>query len=287
MTGFGDTSFENDQCAISVKIKSLNSKYLDANVLLPKKFFDKEMILRKIISQLLERGKVWVSVDYHIKDTSKISPEINEDFFLKYYSQLKRLANQVDASQDDLFKLALQSSVIKFSVENEENKEKEWKLIEQVAQESLEKCKQFRAQEGGVLKVSILEYVDNIWESLVKVEELENERVETVKARLKQNMKEMVSKSGYNPDRFEQEIIYYLEKLDITEEKTRLKNHLNYFKEVSNTHSSGRKLGFISQEIGREINTIGSKANHAGMQKLVVGMKDNLEKIKEQSLNIL
>ena len=287
MTGFGDTSFENDQCTISVKIKSLNSKYLDANVLLPKKFFDKEMILRKIISQLLERGKVWVSVDYHIKDTSKISPEINEDFFLKYYSQLKRLANQVDASQDDLFKLALQSSVIKFSVENEENKEKEWKLIEQVAQESLEKCKQFRAQEGGVLKVSILEYVDNIWESLVKVEELENERVETVKARLKQNMKELVSKSGYNPDRFEQEIIYYLEKLDITEEKTRLKNHLNYFKEVSNTHSSGRKLGFISQEIGREINTIGSKANHAGMQKLVVGMKDNLEKIKEQSLNIL
>ncbi|NJM94475.1 MAG: YicC family protein [Cytophagales bacterium] len=287
MTGFGHASFENEAYSISAEVKSLNSKFLDASIRLPKAFVHKDIVLRNLLNQTLERGKVQVAVDFQVKHADELRSFINRDLFLAYYEQLRLLAHEVGASEQELFKLALQSPDVITSDMDAANLEQEWTLIEQVVQQAIAKCADYRRDEGENLKVKILENVDEISRQLSEVEKLEAERLENVKLRLRQNLKELMDKDSFDPNRFEQELIYYIEKLDINEEKIRLRTHLAYFKEVAQSPSAGKKLGFIAQEIGREVNTIGSKANHAGIQKLVVNMKEELEKIKEQTLNIL
>lgn len=288
MTGYGIASQESENLKIHVEVKTLNSKFLDLNLRIPKSLNDKELEIRKIISDKLERGKVALSLEYVDAAARPSKLAIDTPLFLAYYNELKNLAQEVNADTSDIFKLALQSPEVMLSENQLEDEGIHWELLKEKINEALAACDNFRITEGATLQAQLESSIREIGNMLGKIIEQDPLRIQNIRNRIKQNIEELSLKGTADENRLEQEIIYYIEKLDISEEKVRLKSHLDYFLEVMNMPTSqGKKLGFISQEIGREINTIGSKANDALIQKYVVGMKEELEKIKEQLLNIV
>ena len=282
MTGFGKASLQLPTKKITVEIKSLNSKGLDLNTRMPSVFREMELGLRNQISQRLERGKVDFSLYVEVTGEETTS-KINVPIVNGYMNQMKAVIPNADATE--LLKMAVRMPDA-LKTERDEIDATEWKKIQTVIDEALENIANFRKDEGASLEKEFQLRIGNINNLMNEAVSYDAERVETVKTRLRTALEEL--KVNVDENRFEQELIFYLEKYDITEEKVRLENHLNYFIEtLSGNEANGRKLGFITQEMGREINTMGSKSNHAEMQKLVVMMKDELEKIKEQVLNVL
>lgn len=281
MTGYGKTVLQLPTKKITIELKSLNSKNLDLNVRIPSYYREKELDIRKNLAATLDRGKIDFSI-YIEDNAAEGGSKVNENVIKIYMSQLRNL---VDSDEIELLKMAIRLPDA-LKMEREELDEEEWNLIVAGIAETVVKINAYRSDEGKVLWDDFVLRISNIENLLESVIEMDPERMILVKEKLKKGVAELEAKVDEN--RFEQELIYYIEKLDITEEKVRLKNHLDYFKKELNTVvSNGKKLAFITQEIGREINTIGSKSNYADMQKLVVQMKDELEKIKEQSLNVL
>jgi uncharacterized protein (TIGR00255 family) len=282
MTGFGKATLQLPTKKITVEIKSLNSKGLDLNTRMPSVFREMELGLRNQISARLERGKIDFSLYVEITG-EETSSKINVPIVRGYINQMKAVIPNAD--ETELMKMAVRMPDA-LKTERDEIDENEWKKIQTVIDEALENIAQFRKDEGVSLEREFLHRIANIIALMNNAVSYDAERIETVKTRLRNALDEL--KENVDENRFEQELIFYLEKYDITEEKVRLENHLNYFIEtIAGTEANGRKLGFITQEMGREINTMGSKSNHTEMQKLVVMMKDELEKIKEQVLNVL
>ncbi|MFK2818930.1 YicC/YloC family endoribonuclease [Flavobacteriaceae sp. LMIT009] len=281
MTGYGKTVLQFPTKKISLEIKSLNSKNLDLNTRMPSVYREKELHIRKIIANKLVRGKVDFSLYLEVTG-EETSTKINKPVVEQYIQQLREV---VDGDSTELLKMAVRLPDA-LNTERDEIDDDEWKAIEKGITETLEKISTYRIEEGKALENDFKIRIKNINDLLEQVIEMDPERIENVRERLNRGIAELKEKVDEN--RFEQELVYYIEKFDITEEKVRLHNHLEYFvKSLNSDDSNGKKLGFIGQEIGREINTIGSKANYAPMQKLVVQMKDELEKIKEQLLNVL
>ena len=281
MTGFGKHVIQLPSKKITVELKSLNSKSLDLNARMPPAYRAKELELRKIIASSLVRGKV--DFGLYVEFTgSETSAQINTEVVKTYMSQLGSIADGDDVR---LLEMALRMPDT-MKTEREDIDEEEYRSIQVALKEALTEINNFRSEEGSVLEKDFVERIKNLEDLLKKVVEMDPDRQSDVRERLEKAVADIAVDVDAN--RFEQELIYYLEKYDITEEKVRLANHLDYFaKTLKSEDSNGKKLGFISQEIGREINTIGSKANYAPMQQLVVQMKDELEKIKEQMLNVL
>jgi uncharacterized protein (TIGR00255 family) len=287
MTGYGLASKELDSYALSIEVKTLNSKFLDLNIRLPRQFSEKEIEIRNLISAKLERGKVNLAIDIQNKAGEGLPVGFNEALFFNYAEKFKNLAAISDLPISDVFKLALQSPNVMTALTEKED-QVEWEDVKAVLLEALEHCDVFRMDEGKVLESKLIENLNVIQSGLIHIKNEDPVRKDRIRERIKGNFKDWLEESEFDKNRFEQELIYYFEKIDITEEIVRLETHLDYFrKNLIEGNSQGKKLGFISQEIGREINTIGSKANDAGIQKHVVIMKDELEKIKEQMLNII
>ena len=281
MTGFGKSITQLPSKKVTVEIKSLNSKNLDVNARIPSQYREKELLLRNTISKSLTRGKVDFSLYVEVTG-EETTASVNRGVVKNYMQQLKSI---VDGDETELLKMAVRMPDA-VTTEREEIDESEFKAIEDAVIEALEEINQFRKDEGEALEKDLKLRVSNIDDLLQEVLRIDPERVDAVKERLRKGIADL--KENVDENRFEQELVYYIEKFDITEEKVRLENHLAYFNEsINSPDSNGRKLGFISQEMGREINTIGSKSNYAPMQQLVVQMKDELEKIKEQLLNVL
>jgi uncharacterized protein (TIGR00255 family) len=288
MTGFGQASFEGGHFQLNIEVRSLNSKFLDLNLRLPKLFTEKELEIRNLITEKLERGKVSISIDYQQQGQQEPQIAYNKDLFKAYYIQLQKLANTVEASQDSLFQLALNSPGVTENKFDETLTEEDWNNLKNTLLKAMADCEVFRVKEGAILLQKFHEYINTISKGLASVNEIDPKRVQRVREKLKGGIHDFFGDEGFDKNRLEQEIIFYIEKLDIQEEIVRLGTHLEYFKQVlDDKQSNGKKLGFIAQEIGREINTIGSKSNDADMQKVVVVMKEELEKIKEQLNNIL
>lgn len=288
MTGYGRAERHTDQRKITVEIKSLNSKQLDLSARIPSIYREKEYEIRNTVGKALGRGKVdlFVSVE-NVGGTKTAGGTINKELFKAYYAQLVELQRELGDRNgaEPLMTTVLRLPEV-MQTETVAIGDEEWKALAEAVDEAVDNLNQFRLQEGAVLIGDLLKRIDTIQELAAQIVPLEGERIETVRTRLMDNLKAL--RINVDSNRFEQEIIYYLEKFDITEEKVRLKQHCDYFRTVAGeSEGVGRKLGFIAQEIGREINTTGSKANHAGIQKIVVRMKDELEKIKEQLLNLL
>lgn len=291
MTGFGKATLQLESKKINVEIKSLNSKGLDLNTKLPMAYREMELGVRTEISQTLERGKIDFTV-YLESTTEQTSSKVNLPVVKNYMSQLKdvlfsniNIKAGFEEFDTELLKMAIRMPDA-MKVEREEVDENEWKAIQTVIREALSNIQNFRQAEGLSLEKEFQLRIANIRQFLAEAIALDPERIKIIKDKLQTAIAEL--KINVDENRFEQELIYYLEKLDVTEERVRLINHLDYFLETINgNEANGRKLGFITQEMGREINTLGSKSNHAEMQKLVVMMKDELEKIKEQVLNVL
>jgi uncharacterized protein (TIGR00255 family) len=287
MTGYGIASFDSGNSKYTVEIKSLNSKFLELSLRLPKIFSEKEFQLRNDCSKQIERGKVNLSINVEQAGSTVKAAGIDTELLKHYYAQLKAVSNDLNEPTSNLLQLALGlPEVVKYGEETVS--EDEWKVVETTFQQAMAAFQQFRADEGAILEQDVKQRIGIILENLKLVEFEEPKRVPVIRERLNQFLSEATAREAIDQNRFEQELIYYIDKLDITEEKIRLKAHCDYFIEtLKNADANGKKLGFISQEIGREINTLGSKANDANMQKLVVGMKEELEKIKEQLLNVL
>jgi uncharacterized protein (TIGR00255 family) len=287
MTGFGKNVTELAGKKITIEVRSLNSKSLDLNLRMPYIYKAKELELRADISKQIERGKVDITI--FTESTQEALPvAINKTLAKTYYKELKDLSDELNETNTNLLALVLKMpEVMKAEREVADLDEAEWKQVKKAVDKAIDAFQEFRSDEGKILKKEFKTRIGIIEKLLKNVVDSDAARIENVRKRIKNNIAELVEKEKIDENRFEQEIIYYIEKLDITEEKLRLKTHLDYFIKTMEEPSAGRKLGFISQEIGREINTIGSKANDAVVQKLVVQMKDELEKIKEQMLNVL
>lgn len=287
MTGYGRDERTNQKFLIKSEIKSLNSKFLDFSPRFPKELSLKEAEMRNIVTDYMKRGKVMLNVELSLVNSQESTAQIDEALFKAYYNKFSSLAKEVNGETNDLIKLAIQApDVIKQQELSAEDLP--WEDISASLKASISQCIDFREKEGDALVEKLKDYISNISEGLQSVEIADDSRSENIRTRIQKNLDDIKDKVQIDENRFEQEIIYYLEKIDITEEKVRLQQHLDYFSEViSKEEYAGKKLGFIAQEIGREINTIGSKANDASIQKTVVMMKDELEKIKEQTLNIL
>jgi len=282
MTGYGKASLQLQTKKITVELKSLNSKGIDLNTRMPSVYREMELGLRNQISQRLERGKIDFSLYIEVTG-EETSSKINVPIIKGYINQMKAVLPNAD--ETELMKMAVRMPDA-LKTERDEIDENEWKEIQKVIDEALENIANFRKDEGLSLEKEFKDRIGNILSLMNEAISFDKERIETVKTRLKTALDEL--QLNVDQNRFEQELIFYLEKYDITEEKVRLENHLNYFIEtLAGKEANGRKLGFITQEMGREINTMGSKSNHTEMQKLVVMMKDELEKIKEQVLNVL
>lgn len=281
MTGFGKQILQLPGKKITIELKSLNSKGLDLNARMPSTYRQKELELRNIIAKSLKRGKIDFNLYVEVNG-EETSAQLNESVLKAYMKQLQGLA---DASDAELLQMALRLPDA-LTTERDEIDEEEYRQIKASLQQALNAINDFRTTEGKVLETDMELRIQNITSLLEEVRKIDPDRMQQVRERLEKAVAEI--KENVDANRFEQELIYYLEKFDVTEEKVRLENHLNYFLEtLKSNDSNGKKLAFITQEIGREINTLGSKANYAPMQQLVVQMKDELEKIKEQSLNVL
>ncbi|HLW19588.1 MAG TPA: YicC/YloC family endoribonuclease [Cyclobacteriaceae bacterium] len=288
MTGYGIANFDNESITINVEVKTLNSKFLDLSIRSSRQFSDKEIEIRNLVTEKLERGKVNVSIDYHTKATNELPITINEDLFVSFYEKYSALAHRVGADTNDVFKLALQSPNVSSPNTEAVRGQEDWGIIREVLVEAIDNCDQFRQDEGNTLYHRFEENIKVLEDGLEQVKLEEPRRRERIQGKIRGNFSEWLEENSFDHNRFEQELIYYFEKVDITEEIVRLGTHIDYFKlNLSTGKGQGKKLGFISQELGREINTIGSKANDAVIQRHVIMMKDELEKIKEQALNIL
>lgn len=287
MTGWGKTQYQLQDKLVTVEIKSINSRQFDLNLKIPFLYRDFESEIRSMISEKVARGKVDLIITQEYGNGSTIS-EINKEALKRYFAQISELAQEFGIPASDiLFAAAMRFPEVVKTPQALISEEEKTVLFEALSQ-ALNHLVSFRVQEGEALEKDILLHIGRIEELLDQIAPYEQERIDAFREKLRKNLEEYLGKNKVDENRFEQEIIFQLEKIDITEEKTRLANHLKYFREViKNEELQGRKLGFISQEIGREINTLGSKANHALIQKKVVEMKDALEKIKEQLLNIL
>jgi len=287
MTGYGKAQLDHELLQVTVEIKTLNSKYLDISLRQPRELNEREIEIKSLLQKELERGKININIDLERKKAPQIA--LDEGLVRAFYLQLSGMAEKLQAPGQDIFRLAVQFA------DNASGRsslqalaEEEWQLIRQAIVEALANCNSFRLQEGQVLKESFVSYIQQIEALLVQIEAQDPRRIAAVKERLRSRLQDIAHDEKFDQNRFEQEMIYFIEKLDISEEKVRLRKHLRYFLEMLHSESSnGKKLGFVAQEIGREINTIGSKANDADIQRLVIEMKEELEKIKEQSLNIL
>ncbi len=287
MTGFGKATKSSNNKTLVVEIKSLNSKLLDLNIKSAILYREKESEIKNIISKKLVRGKIdlQITVEY---TGDEIATTINQNIVKNYYKQLSDIAKDLNISISESSLQAIIRMPDVITTPNITLNKEDINLLYSTLDEALNKIDEFRIQEGKITETDLTNNILNIEKLLSKVEEPEKQRIEKIKNRIKTNLDELIDKSKIDENRFEQELIFYIEKLDISEEKVRLANHCKYFLETMNTkESQGKKLGFISQEIGREINTLGSKANDTTIQKIVIQMKDNLEKIKEQILNIL
>ena len=284
MTGYGKNIVQLPQKKVTIEIKSLNSKNLDLNVRIPSYYKEKELAVRKKLASALVRGKVDFSV-YVEMTADETSTTVNHGVVKDYMQQLRNVVQTGTTNDVDLLKMAIRMPDA-LKTEREELDENEWNLIEESITIAIKEIVQYRVDEAASLEIDFKERIANIKRYLEEVKALDGDRIENVKTRLKKAIDDL--KVDTDENRFEQELIYYLEKLDINEEKVRLANHLDYFLETLATpDSNGKKLGFVIQEMGREINTTGSKANYAPMQKAVIQMKNELEQIKEQILNVL
>lgn len=288
MTGYGKATAELSDKKVNVEIKSLNSKALDLSTRIAPIYREKEMEVRGEISRVLERGKVDFSLWVEKKEASQLATPINQELLAVYYEQIKMLSAQYDIPQpEDWFATLLRMPDVMTKIETTELTDEEWQAVYEAVQEAIGHLVDFRKQEGAALERKFREKIANISRLLTEVEPFEEERVGKIKGRIVDTLEKTIS-VDYDKNRLEQELIYYIEKLDVNEEKQRLANHLNYFiKTLESGSGQGKKLGFIAQEMGREINTLGSKSNHVEMQKIVVQMKDELEQIKEQVLNVM
>lgn len=287
MTGYGKATALFGDKKINVEIKSLNSKAMDLSTRIAPLYREKEMEIRNLITQTLERGKVdfslWVE-----KDAAETATPVNAALVENYYNQIKSISGTYGIPvPQDWFATLLRMPDVLTRVDVQELSEEEWAVVRQAVNEALQHLVDFRKQEGQALEKKFTEKIDNIERLLQSIEVYEKERVTRIRERITDALEKTIS-VDYDKNRLEQELIYYIEKLDINEEKQRLSNHLRYFREtMAGGHGQGKKLGFIAQEMGREINTTGSKSNHAEMQNIVVQMKDELEQIKEQVLNVM
>lgn len=287
MTGFGRATCDLAEKVVVIEIKTLNSKQLDLNLRIPTQYREKEMDLRNELVNRLKRGKVDVNVSVEYKE-GRQAIQINSVNIMNYYRQLKALSDQMGISSTDSLLQAIIRLPDAVIAEKEVPDAEEWNKFQFAFTLAIDELEQFRNQEGKALAFDIMNRINLIETLLTQVEPFEKERENTIRTKLNSSLLEFIPQESLDKNRFEQELIYYLEKFDISEEKTRLKHHCQYFVEVMKEPDQvGRKLGFVAQEIGREINTIGSKANHSGIQKIVVMMKDELEKVKEQLMNIL
>jgi uncharacterized protein (TIGR00255 family) len=286
MTGYGSAKGTVGTQAVTVEIRSLNSKFLELNVRLPLQFRDKELEIRADVGKLLERGKADLNVSIDNNELAKRST-VNKEIFLAYYEDLKSLATETGMSDDNMLDAILKLPAV-LNSEKSEMDEAQWKQLKGLIQSAVEQFNLFRSNEGNVLEQDVTQRLNAIENSIPQLENFEQARIESIRTRLHKSVNELKDQLNIDTNRFEQELIYYIEKLDISEEKVRLKSHCDYFIQTMNSkEANGKKLGFITQEIGREINTIGSKANDANMQRIVVEMKDELEKLKEQLANVL
>jgi uncharacterized protein (TIGR00255 family) len=287
MTGYGKSVAEIPQKKITVEIKSLNSKQFDLNTRLPWLYKEKEAEIRNIISRKLDRGKIDLNISFDIMDT-EIIPVINRTVVKNYFNQIKEISAELGIGSDE----ELLSTILKLpdalKTEKQELSEDEWILVSEKLNESMDQLDAYRIEEGRTLEADLTGCIGRILSFLEEIKKFEGERIIRIREKLKASLNEYFGKENVDMNRFEQELIFYLEKIDFNEEKVRLKKHCEYFMEkIASPPPNGKILSFIAQEIGREINTIGSKANDASIQKMVVMMKDDLEKIKEQTLNIL
>lgn len=287
MTGFGKATCEYANKKIVVEIKSLNSKQLDISTRVSGLYREKDIEIRNELSQQVERGKVDFAL--YVDNSGKESvTQINQSVVESYYQQIRQLSENIGIEVPSNWFEVLLRLPDTMKTETIELDENEWLEIRKTIAEAVNQLREFRVQEGKSLEAVFNARIAHIGELLTQIEPFEQERVEKIKTRLQENLQALSEKIDYDNNRLEQELIFYIEKLDVNEEKVRLRNHLDYFIEtMQNEKAPGKKLGFIAQEIGREINTLGSKSNHSEMQKIVVAMKDDLEQIKEQVLNVL
>ena len=290
MTGFGSASVESNTISVTVEIKSLNSKFLDIYCRIPKSYSSREIEVRNLLTQKLERGKVEFLLNISPKDEAGASTAVNRPIVKAYFKDLMATAKELgfDASPTEVLRMAsMMPNAYNTDALSEAEAKAEWEVISSAINQAIAKCLEFRNQEGKVTKAKFAEYIQNIAQFLELVKEQDPKRIPVVRERLEKAVSDLMQNENFDKNRFEQELIYFVEKYDISEEKVRLANHLEYFVKELQTASNGKRLNFIAQEIGREINTIGSKANDAVIQRLVVQMKDELEKIKEQTMNIV
>lgn len=286
MTGYGQARGQVGGLQVAVELRSLNSKFLELNLRLPLQFRDRELELRADVGKLIERGKADLQVNIENNDLAKRST-VNREMFAAYHGDLSAIAKEYNLSEVGLFDIILRLPAV-MNTEKAETDEGSWQELKQLVQQAVHRFNVFRDDEGVVLHKDLSGRITTILQALPGLAALEAGRMVSVRSRLEKSLSELMDQAAVDRNRFEQELIYYLEKLDISEEKVRLKSHCDYFLQaLEGPEANGKKLGFIAQEIGREINTIGSKANDAGMQRIVVGMKDELEKIKEQLANVL
>ncbi len=287
MTGFGKAEFEVNNKKITIEIKSLNSKQIDINTRTPSLYREKDIIIRRELSEHLVRGKVDFNI--YVENLGEDSnSKINEPILKSYFQHLSKISSELNLPTDNRTLHAVMRLPDVVKTEYETLDEEEWEIILKNIRKALSEIDEFRIQEGSALQTDILGNVESIQNLLQQIEPFEGQRINALKARLIENLENLKLNGNVDKNRFEQELIFYLEKLDINEEKVRLDNHCKYFIETINQSGpTGKKLGFISQELGREINTIGSKANETNIQRIVVQMKDHLERIKEQLLNVL
>lgn len=290
MTGFGSATVENAKISVTVEIKSLNSKFFDIYCRIPRTYSEREIEIRNILTQELERGKVEFTMNVTPRDESGAATVVNRPLIKAYFKDLKATANELgfEPSPTELLRMAsMMPNAYNTDATSEVDAKAEWDLMKSAVNQAIAKCKEFRTQEGRNTATKFEDYIQNIANLLSQVEEQDPKRIPVVRERIEKAVAEWSSSDTFDKNRFEQELIYYVEKFDISEEKVRLKNHLEYFVQELKIASNGKKLNFIAQEIGREVNTIGSKANDSIIQRLVVQMKDELEKIKEQTMNIV
>ena len=288
MTGYGKATAELSDKKINVEIKSLNSKAMDLSTRIAPLYREKEIEIRNEIAKALERGKVDFSLWIDKKDACELITPINQDVVVAYYERIRTISETTGIpAPEDWFSTLLRMPEVMTKNDIQELSEEEWKAVHATVLQAIQNLVDFRIQEGAALEKKFREKISNIAKLLTSVDPYEKERVEKIKERITDALEKTIS-VDYDKNRLEQELIYYIEKLDINEEKQRLSNHLKYFiNTMEDGSGQGKKLGFIAQEMGREINTLGSKSNHAEMQKIVVQMKDELEQIKEQVLNVM
>ena len=288
MTGYGKATAELSDKKINVEIKSLNSKAMDLSTRIAPLYREKEIEIRNEIAKALERGKVDFSLWIDKKDACELITPINQDVVVAYYERIRTISVTTGIpAPEDWFSTLLRMPDVMTKNDIQELSEEEWKAVHATVLQAIQNLVDFRIQEGAALEKKFREKISNIAKLLTSVDPYEKERVEKIKERITDALEKTIS-VDYDKNRLEQELIYYIEKLDINEEKQRLSNHLKYFiNTMEDGSGQGKKLGFIAQEMGREINTLGSKSNHAEMQKIVVQMKDELEQIKEQVLNVM